>query len=226
MKLYNNLGHCRLVDHMGDDYRVADAARQSFNKRKGRRPEEQDAKLINYLMKHHHTSPFEQCNMTFLIRMPIFVMRQFVRHRTFRLNEESARYSEMRDDFYVPVKWREQNTVGNKQGSRESDRFEHNAWTAAANNLCSRAYRLYEQMLGAGIAREQARMILPVNLMTEIVVNIDLHNLMHFLVLRLNPHAQQEIRDLACVMLQHMQETYPIVSQAFIENVLKPKGLA
>ena len=117
-KLYNDLGYCNVVDHLGDDWTPVKAARQSYGKT-GLKGEEADTKLLEYLLAHRHSSPFEQASITWEIRMPIFVMRQFVRHRTFRLNEESGRYSQMKDDFYIPNfdEWRLQNKTGNKQGS-------------------------------------------------------------------------------------------------------------
>jgi len=118
MNLYHDLGFCRVVDVLGDDWTPVKAARQSYGAT-ALKGEKQDTRLLNYLLSNRHSSPFEQASITFEIRMPIFVMRQFVRHRTFRLNEESGRYSEMRDDFYIPTydEWRIQNETGNKQGS-------------------------------------------------------------------------------------------------------------
>lgn len=222
--LYNGLGFCEVNEHLGDDWSVVKAARQSYtDSLKG---EEADTKLLRYLMKNRHTSPFEHCNITFGIRMPIFVMRQFVRHRTFRLNEESARYKEMRDDFYVPTEWRVQNTEGNKQGSEfKESSFNHEDITGAVNEMCRNTYALYKSMLDVGVAKEQARLVLPVNLMTQITVNIDLHNLMHFFRLRLDSHAQWEIRCLASAMFYHFEELYPVTAKAFKDLVLDPNDV-
>lgn len=222
MKLYNRLGHCEHIDHHGDDWRVCEAARISFGEA-AKKGIEADTKLIRYLMKHRHTSPFEQCNITFQLRMPIFVMRQFVRHRTFRLNEESARYHEMRDDFYIPKSWRVQDAQ-NRQGSVAGE-LNHEAITSMVTDVCKQAYMTYQMMLAEGVATEMARLVLPVNLMTEIVVNVDLHNLMHFLVLRLDSHAQFEIRQLASGMWAHMRTHFPVVALAFEDLVLEPKGI-
>jgi len=163
-----------------------------------------------------NTSPFEQCSMTWVIKMPIFVMRQFVRHRTFRLNEMSARYTEMPDEFYVPEpdQWRNQNKTGNKQGS-SGVAADGEFWTAKCEEACRDLYRLYSSMIEHGVAKEQARIILPVNLMTQIMVNIDLHNLMHYLILRTDNHAQQEIQDLAIAMEEHFNIYFPVVGSIF-----------
>lgn len=219
IKLYNDLGFCLLVDHLGDDWRVVEAARHSYGS-SARKGVEQDTKLIEYLMTNKHTSPFEQCSMTFNLRMPIFVMRQFVRHRTFRLNEESARYTQMREDFYVPKRWRAQDTT-NKQSSSDqnTDPLWHQTWTFEVEKFCKHAYHLYTDMLADGIAREQARCILPVNLMTTIIVNIDLHNLMNFFRLRLDSHAQLEIRVLASAMYHLFKSTYPVICEAFTKTL-------
>lgn len=215
IKLYNSLGFAALIDHLGDDWRVVEAARHSYGSA-ARKGDEADTKLIHYLLTNKHTSPFEQCNMTWNLRMPIFVMRQFVRHRTFRLNEESARYTEMQDRFYIPTEWRVQDSK-NRQGSLQADRAKewHSAWSMEIERHCKEAYGLYLQLLADGVAKEQARVILPVNLMTTIIVNIDLHNLMHFFRLRLDSHAQLEIRALASAMYYQFMDTYPVIGGAF-----------
>ena len=194
MKLYHDLGYCNVVDNLGDDWTPVKAARQSYGDT-ALKGDEADTKLLAYLLGNRHTSPFEQASITFEIRMPIFVMRQFVRHRTLRLNEESGRYSEMKDDFYIPDydEWRLQNESGNKQGSHGTH-DNGSFFTREVEILCRDAYELYQDMIQQGVAKEQARIILPLNLMTSITVNVDLHNLMHFLGLRTDSHAQKEIQ--------------------------------
>ena len=149
------------------DSAITEAARMSYlEPSKG---PEKDKKLLRYLFKNKHTSPFEMVNITFNIRMPIFVMRQFVRHRTFRLNEISARYTELNLGFYVPKKWRAQGTK-NKQGSIATKDLDHQNWTdeLIKNNLiCA---NLYSLMLYSGVSREMARMVLPVGALTEIML--------------------------------------------------------
>ena len=224
--LYNGEGHCTFVDKLGNDWTPCKAARVSFgdDSLKG---VEKDTKLLRYLMEHAHTSPFEQCSITFNIRMPIFVMRQFVRHRTFRLNEESGRYSEMSDSFAIPTSLRKQSS-SNMQGSDESFRFSDQQESVAIEAIrvhCERSYRLYQDLLEMGVAKEQARIILPLNLMTKVSVNCDLHNLMHFLKLRLDSHAQLEIRQLAMAMLEIFSSEYPVISSLFKEIVLDKNGI-
>lgn len=220
--LYNNLGYAIHQDTLGNDLRICEAARHSFGD-PASKGEEADKKLIGYLMANKHTSPFEQCSMTWQLRMPIYVMRQFVRHRTFRLNEESARYTEMRDDFYVPKEWRAQ-AVKDKQGSVAAE-LNHEELTRLVEESCRASYAKYLDLLRAGVAREQARMILPVNLMTTIVVNIDLNNLMKFFVLRLDSHAQWEIRVLASAMLDGFFKAFPVTANHFAELVLRPNKI-
>ena len=216
-ELYGGSGYVRYIDHMGDDLRVVEAARISYKSpSKGK---EQDIKLLRYLMKNRHTSPFEQCNITYNIKMPIFVMRQFVRHRTFRLNEWSGRYSELEDDFYLPTQWRAQDT-NNKQGSVAAD-LNHGTCTEIARKAHKHAYSTYQELLRQGVAKEMARVVLPVSIFTEIYINVDLHNLMHFLKLRLDGHAQSEIRDVAQAMIEIAEPHYPETIKAFREMVLK-----
>lgn len=210
-------GYVRYVDHFGSDGRIVEAARISYaSPSKGA---EADRKLLHYLYRNRHTSPFEQCNITFNIKMPIFVMRQFVRHRTFRLNEVSARYTELPEEFYKPSTWRQQDTK-NKQGSTEPVQVQANL-DQAYFLLMQDCFGLYKQMIYEGVAREMARFILPVSVYTEIYVNCDLHNLMHFLTLRLDPHAQYEIRVYAEAMRQVMQCFFPVTSEVYSTYVHK-----
>jgi thymidylate synthase, flavin-dependent len=206
-------GYVRYIDHMGDDTRIVEAARVSYGA--GSKGEEADKKLLKYLFTHRHTSPFEQGIVAFNIKMPVFVMRQLVRHRTFRLNEFSGRYSEMPDQFYVPEVWRIQNTK-NKQGSlppRVMDSHEMAEWqelcTKVLEDSYADAYDAYNSLLKYGVAKEMARFVLPVGIYTEIYMNVDLHNLMHFFNLRTDSHAQKEIRDVAWAMVQITENLFP-----------------
>lgn len=212
-------GHVALVDLLGSDQRIVNTARLSYlGESKG---DEADKKLLFYLYKNRHTSPFESCNVTFHIKFPIFLMRQFVRHRTFRLNEVSARYTELDDQFFFPEEWRVQNTDGNKQGSFKpsmtADQWQNwNAKQAAsARHVYRTAYEQYQLMVNDGVAKEQARMVLPVGIYTEIMVNIDLHNLIHFFRLRLDGHAQSEMRDVAQAMFDLVSPLFPWTFEAF-----------
>lgn len=206
-------GYVRYVDHFGSDTRIVEAARVSYDSpSKG---EEQDRKLLGYLYKNKHTSPFEQCNITFEIKFPIFLMRQLVRHRTFRLNEMSARYTEMPDEFYQP-NWRKMGGP-NKQGSIEvpHDGDWHDRMTLVLDSGYAAAYAVYQTLIQAGVAKEQARIVLPVGLYTKIYVNIDVHNLMHFLRLRLDLHAQKEMQEVAAAMYHIASKLFPWTFQLF-----------
>ncbi|MFM8654398.1 MAG: FAD-dependent thymidylate synthase, partial [Verrucomicrobiota bacterium] len=161
-------GYVRYIDHLGTDLRIVEAARISY--KSPSKGEDQDKKLLLYLYKHRHTSPFEQCSITYNIKMPIFIMRQFVRHRTFRLNEWSGRYSELADEFYVPTKWRAADAK-NKQGSQVSTSLDHAALTKEVKDLNDSAYATYQNLLKQGVAKELARMVLPVSIFTEVYVN-------------------------------------------------------
>lgn len=210
-------GYVRYVDHLGSDMRIVETARISY--KSPSKGEEVDKKLLFFLFKNRHTSPFESCNITFNIKMPIFCMRQFVRHRTFRLNEWSGRYSELADEFYMPAAWRVQDTK-NKQGSleyigaTESEDFWHSHNTAIAEHVFEEAYAGYQELLKRGVAKELARVVLPVSMFTEIYVNTDVHNLIHFLNLRQDPHAQLEMRVIADAMAEIGRELFPWTFEA------------
>jgi len=202
-------------DHIAD-YAIIDAARVSYQS--GTTRKQTDKQLLRYLMRHWHTSPFEMVEFKFEMRLPIFVMRQLVRHRTASLNEESARYSVMEDVFYEPDTLRAQST-SNKQGSAEGD-FNpfigpRESATAVMNHQTDEAYKLYQQLIDAGVAREQARMVLPVNLYTRVVWKCDLLNLLKMLRLRLDSHAQYEIRVFAEAIAEFVKMHCPWTWEAF-----------
>lgn len=209
-------GYVRYIEHLGTDLRIVETARISY-KSPSKGPDA-DKKLLFYLFKNRHTSPFEACNITFNIKMPIFCMRQFVRHRTFRLNEWSGRYSELADEFYMPAKWRVQD-VKNKQGSLASGTLVdspewHEENDGIAESVFRYAYAEYQHLLDRGVAKELARIVLPVSLFTEIYVNTDIHNLIHFLNLRQDEHAQLEMREIANAMAIVFEELYPWCAEA------------
>jgi thymidylate synthase (FAD) len=207
-------GYVRYIDHLGSDQRIVETARISY--KSPSKGEETDKKLLFYLFKNRHTSPFESCNITFNIKMPIFCMRQLVRHRTFRLNEWSGRYSELADEFYVPEVWRVQDTK-NKQGSVTYD-TEMKSWhdnnDALVKACFDNCYKTYKLLLEKQVAKELARVVLPVSLFTEIYVNVDVHNLIHFLNLRQDAHAQFEMRVIADAMAEIGQELFPWTFEA------------
>lgn len=199
-------GYVRYIDHMGTDERIVEAARISY--KSPSKGEEQDKKLLNYLFKNKHTSPFEMCKITFNVKLPIFVMRQWVRHRMQNLNEVSARYTELPDEFYVPKVWRVQDEK-NKQGSINSDSLVHYAISAGLKEAYRSAYNTYTLLLRSGVSREMARMVLPVGIYTECYSCWDLNNLLKFFRLRDDSHAQAEIQEYARAMKQITAELFP-----------------
>jgi thymidylate synthase (FAD) len=213
-------GFVRLVDYLGGDQRVVQAARVSYGA--GTKTVREDRTLIHYLYRHMHTSPFEQVVLTFHCKLPIFVARQWIRHRTARVNELSGRYSLMRDEFYVPEpeRVRKQDPIDRQSSgedvSPEVAELVLNALKAGQES----AYQDYEDVLGLDVARELARINLPLSLYTEWYWQIDLRNLFHFLKLRLDPHAQYEIREYAKVLAQCARAVAPVSYEAFEEYSL------
>jgi thymidylate synthase (FAD) len=217
-------GFVRLVDFMGDDRRILEAARISY-KSEGK-GEEADKKLISYLWRNKHTSPFEMVKITLNIKMPIFVMRQYVRHRMQNLNEVSARYTELPNEFYIPTKWRKQD-IKNKQGSLTEEDWDsknengitQNAYfTDLLTNHCEESYNKYKELLEEGVAREMARMVLPLNIYTEIYACWDLKNLLHFISLRDDSHAQAEIQEYGKAIKSLCKEIVPWTMDAYEEH--------
>lgn len=214
-------GFVRMVDYMGGDARIVQSARVSYGS--GTKSYRQDRGLIHYLMKNWHTSPFEQVQISFHTKMPIFVARQWVRHRTARLNEISGRYSIMKDEFYVPEPQQIRfQSESNKQG-RSDDCVpweDAQAIIAEFEQDQKQIYGHYQQLLEKNVARELARANLPLSLYTEWYWQIDLHNLFHFLRLRIDPHAQYEIRVYGEAMAQCARAVAPLAYEAFEEHVL------
>lgn len=217
-------GFVRYVDHMGSDTRIVEAARISY--RSPSKGEEGDKKLLRYLFKNKHTSPFEMCKLTLNVKMPIFIMRQWVRHRMQNLNEVSARYSELPGQFYLPWEWRAQSTE-NKQSSviqaewavqpgaglsSKNEEFHH-----SARQVCLHAYSTYLNLLEQGVAKEMARMVLPVNIYTEIYCCWDLNNLLKFLALRDDSHAQAEIQEYAKAIKEIVAMLFPWTLEVYEE---------
>jgi thymidylate synthase (FAD) len=220
-------GFVRLVDYLGGDARIVQAARVSYGE--GTKGAREDGALIDYLLRHAHTSPFEQVVLTFHLKMPIFVARQWLRHRTARLNELSGRYSVMRDEFYVPEpeEIRYQSTTNRQGGS--PDAVPEELLGRVAGVLAEgqrRSYRDYEGLLADGVARELARINLPLALYTEMYWQIDLHNLFHFLRLRLDAHAQYEIRAYGDAIARCARAVAPLAYAAFEEHVLNGRRLS
>lgn len=211
-------GFVRLVSTMGDDSSIVQAARVSYGD--GTKTQREDEKLIHYLMKNRHTTPFEMCEIKLHIKLPIFVSRQWVRHRTASINEVSARYSVLPEEFYIPdPKQIQSQSKINKQGreGRIAGELEAQQFFMQHSQL---SYTIYKQLLELGVARELARMVLPLNIYTEMYWKIDLHNLMHFLKLRLDPHAQWEIRQYAEAISEIVKEWVPVSWAAFEQHQL------
>lgn len=199
------------------DYRIVQAARTSYQG--GTKKVNEDRGLIRHLMRHRHTSPVEMVEFLFHCRMPIFVARQWIRHRTASVNEVSGRYSELPGEFYIPDldNIRKQSKT-NKQGSDgEVDEYTARTFRTFVEIMARDAYEKYQWALQSGIAKEQARIGLPLNLYTEWYWKIDLHNLLHFLGLRMDKHAQQEIREFAEAMFALIQPMCPTVCEAFMD---------
>ncbi len=209
-------GFVRLVDYLGSDERIVQSARVSYGA--GTKSYRQDKGLIAYLLRNDHTSPFEQVNFTFHVKMPIFVARQWIRHRTARVNEISGRYSVMDSEHYLP--FRDQinlQSEDNKQGRAPeavSDEVADKVLAILEADQ-KRSYESYEALLEMGIARELSRINLPLSLYTEWYWQMDLHNLFHFLRLRLDEHAQYEIRVYAQVILDIVRLVCPMAVEAF-----------
>lgn len=235
-------GFIRVIDYMGDDAAVVQAARVSYGA--GTKKVREDAGLINYLMRHRHTSPFEMCELKIHVKMPIFVARQFLRHRVASANEVSGRYSILDREFYMPVP---DNLAAQAKTNRQGRGDLLNEIEAARvlellRADAASAYSHYEEMLNEidgqildperqGLARELARMNLPVNLYTQLYWKMDLHNLLHFLSLRADAHAQYEIRVYAEALLDVVKQWVPATYAAFIDyrmgaHELSAKGLA
>lgn len=260
-----NRGFVRLVDYMGSDAAIVQAARVSYGK--GTKHVREDRGLIRYLMRHRHSSPFEMCELKFHVKLPIFIARQWVRHRTASLNEYSARYSEMREEFYIPnehspnehspnepslsepspnelspseqgsrVLFIEASLGGQSQSNRQGRssaapmlaRGDKRKETSAKMfRRAQSSFAYYKDLLSAGLSRELARITLPLSTYTEFYWKSNLHNLFHFLALRMDAHAQDEIRLYARVIFDEIvRPLFPIASEAFIDYRLESKLLS
>src|SRR5262245_50638452 len=222
-------GFIRVIDYMGDDAAIVQAARVSYGR--GTRKLSEDQGLINYLMRHRHTTPFEMCEIKYHVKLPIFVARQWIRHRTANVNEYSARYSILDKEFYVPAaEHLARQATANRQGRGQV--LEGAAARRVLNLLredAERAYAGYAELLNEdgsgmpidptrpGLARELARINLSLGFYTQWYWKTDLHNLMHFLSLRADPHAQYEIRAYAEAMLGTLERWLPMTHAAFLE---------
>lgn len=219
-------GFIRVVDYMGNDNAIVQSARVSYGK--GTKKLSQDQGLINYLMRHWHTTPFEMCELKLHVKLPMFVARQWIRHRTANVNEYSARYSILDKEFYIPKHQQlAAQSTENKQGRGQLiEGAEAENVLELLKRDAAQAYDTYEYLLNEGdnrdesrssLSRELARMNLPVNYYTQWYWKIDLHNLMHFVRLRADHHAQYEIQAYAKILQDIMQRWVPMAYAAFLD---------
>jgi thymidylate synthase (FAD) len=215
-------GFVRLVDYMGDDNAIVQAARVSYGA--GTKSINDDTALIRYLLRNKHTTPFEMCEIKLHIKAPIFIARQWLRHRTANVNEYSARYSIMEHDYYLPEPSQLcHQSKSNKQGRSEVIAEPLNSEIQGQiKEISEKAFEVYDNFLSEDInlAKEISRTILPVNVYTQFYWKIDLHNLLHFLKLRVDAHAQYEIRVFAQAILDLVKEWVPITYQAFMDYAI------
>lgn len=209
-KVPASVGSVELIDHMGSDDRIAQAARVSFGGGEAKNNE----RLIRYLMRHRHTSPFEMCELMFKIECPIFVARQWMRHRTASINEISGRYVDMREmAVYVP----DEKNVNKQSPTKKQGRSKEIVY--GVRDVFYRPYQsaclAYEELIEKGVAYELARAVLPLGTFTEFVWKIDLHNLLHFLELRMHTSAQWEIRQFAEAIAEIVEDLFPVTWKAF-----------
>lgn len=225
-------GFVRVIDYMGDDSSIVQAARVSYGR--GTKTTSDDRALIRYLVRHRHTSPLEMAEIKLHVKLPIFVARQWIRHRTASVNEVSARYSILDREFYIPSVEHvaAQNSL-NKQGRGEQLSYEdaqHAQRLIFENGY--REFNLYEKLLaepesnGLGVARELARTVLPLSTYTQWYWKCDLHNLLHFLALRMDPHAQLEMRLYADAIAKIVQAWVPLAWEAFVDYRLEGATLS
>lgn len=224
MKTINvlNHGHVRLVESMGSDLSIVRNARVSYDAEwRSGEDEGKDAKLIDYLVRNHHTSPLESVQFTFDVKAPIFVFRQWHRHRTWSFNEVSARYSVLPEEFYVPeIDQITTQSTSNKQMRTDEVHQDADALQRVISGVCHDAFHAYRELLEEGCPRELARGVLPVNTYSHMFATVDLHNLAHFLRLRLHPHSQYEIRVYAEAMLELIEPIVPVAVAALRKHTL------
>jgi len=223
--LYDDgIGFVELVDHMGTDLTIVNSARVSFAKHK-ESLDAKDEKLINYLVKHKHTSTFEHNLATFRMKVPLFVRSQHHRHRTWAYNEISRRYTDFNIEFYEPKSFRKQ-SKSNRQASDADTSFDPHMPAKTLSVLASYKVRehhresleLYNKLMESGVCREQARGVLPQNMYTEYYGTVNLNNLLKFISLRIHEGAQWEIQELAKGMLKIIEGLWPVAVKAFKEK--------
>jgi thymidylate synthase (FAD) len=223
-------GYLTLIDVMGTDKDIARSARVSYNNHNSQKTDADDRRLIHYLMKNRHTSPFEMCELKFQVKLPLFVKNQWERHRTWKymnINEVSGRYSDFSQNAsYIPEKENiKKQSKENKQCSGEV--IEDSDWILfAIENLSKQAFKTYNDFIteeNSLLSREMARIILPLSTYTEFIFKVDLHNLLHFITLRNHPHAQWEIQEYARALSEVVKDLFPWTWNAFDNYVLGAK---
>ena len=226
----DDIGAVEYISHMGSDLSVVNAARVSFGTEKGE-VDEKDIKLINYLMAHNHSSPFEHCTITFRFTVPLFIRSQHHRHRTWAYNEISRRYTAVNMEFYEPREFRTQHE-SNRQASKNElidPIVEYNRAGLPVSGVASGMVRshhneclkLFEELLKSGVCREQARGVLPQNLYTQYYGTVNLHNLLKFIQLRSHEGAQWEIQQVAEACLEIAEEYFPHSVHSFIQKKME-----
>ena len=213
VKVLGGQGWIGLIDHLGTESTIVNSARVSFGKLKTEM-DERDVKLLEYLIANKHTSPLEHMVFTFSIHCPLFIRGQWHRHRTWSYNEISRRYTEVDMEFYTPVELRRQ-AESDRQASVADPAFEGDALKQAISAHNQASFDLYEKLLASGVCREQARGVLPQNMMVTFWGTVDLSNLLHFLELRDSEHAQYEIREYAAAIKQLIKPIVPNVAKYF-----------
>ncbi len=214
MKQVLDKGFVDLIDCMGDDLSIVRAARVSYGK--NITDPDKDKKLIKFLLNNEHGTPFEHTALTFHIKAPIFVVRQWMRHRIGNsYNEISGRYTEMKEEFYIPAQLRTQ--VGKN--------YQYETLVDSVNSIekiekhYDDTFNLYKELLAAGVAKEQARAVLPLGMYTEMYWTVNVRSLMNFITLRLDDHAQEEIREYAAALLEYFKDKFPWTAEIFLERV-------
>ena len=223
-------GFVRVIDYMGNDSSIVQSARVSYGK--GTKQLNKDKSLINYLLSHRHSTPFEMNEIKFHVKLPIFVARQWIRHRTANVNEYSARYSILDNEFYIPnpKELKPQSKTNNQGRSGDLDENEKKMYMKVLRENSKDSFEKYNFLLNQdddevnhkrqGLTRELSRIVLPLNSYTQWYWKIDLHNFMHFLALRFDEHAQYEIRVYAEIMMNIMKKWVPLTYEAFLKNRL------
>lgn len=209
--LDDNIGYIKLLDYMGTDNTIPRVARISFDNFEANKTEEQDIRLLKRLWKDKHNSPFEMCELMFEVKCPIFVARQWFRHRTGSFNEHSGRYSQMPNEFYLPKQLYNQSQTNKQMSGEPVENIKNMHLTSIMKHHFDECFILYDKLINDGVSREMARIILPLSVYTKFIWKLNLRNLTNFLQLRLAKDSQFEIRAYANAILEIIEPIYPRV---------------